>query len=55
MHVLVEAAVESVAGAVAAGRAGAGRLELCAGLAEGGVTPSAGLVRAVRRRVELFL
>ncbi|MBL8977256.1 MAG: copper homeostasis protein CutC [Gemmatimonadetes bacterium] len=55
MHVLVEAAVESVAGAVAAGRAGAGRLELCAGLAEGGVTPSAGLVRAVRRRVELPL
>lgn len=55
MHVLVEAAVESVAGAVAAARAGAGRLELCAGLAEGGVTPSAGLVRAVRRRVDLPL
>jgi len=53
--VLVEACVESVAGAVAAAAAGAGRLELCAGLAEGGVTPSLGLVRAVRRRVELPL
>lgn len=51
--VLVEACVESVAGAVAAARAGARRLELCSGLAVGGVTPSAGLVLAVRCRVEI--
>jgi copper homeostasis protein len=50
--VLIEACVETVAGAVAAVGAGADRLELCSGLAEGGVTPSAGLVRAARRRVE---
>ncbi len=51
--VLVEACVDSVEGAVAAERAGALRLELCAGLVEGGTTPSAGLVRAVLDRVSV--
>lgn len=45
--VLVEVAVDSVAGALAAAAAGADRLELCSGLLEGGLTPSRGLVAAV--------
>ena len=49
--VLVEAAVESVEGAVAAARAGAHRIELCANLTEGGTTPSAGTVAATLARV----
>ena len=51
--VLIEACVDSVAGAVAAELAGAGRLELCAALAEGGTTPSAGMISAVRARVSI--
>lgn len=46
--VLVEVAVDSVAGAKAAAGAGAHRLELCVGLGEGGLTPSVGLLAAVR-------
>lgn len=45
--ILVEVAVESVAGAVAAVRGGAQRIELCAALGEGGLTPSPGMVEAV--------
>lgn len=51
--VLIEACVDSVAGAVAAERAGARRVELCAALAEGGTTPSAGMIAAVRSRVSI--
>ncbi|HEX2131005.1 MAG TPA: copper homeostasis protein CutC [Actinophytocola sp.] len=48
MTVRVEIGVDSVAGVLAAMRAGADRVELCAAAAEGGLTPSAGLVeRAV--------
>lgn len=50
---IVEACLETVASAVAAERAGADRIELCSDLAEGGVTPSAGLIRAVRSRVDI--
>ena len=46
-HVVVEAAVETVDAAVAAERAGADRLELCADLANGGTTPSLQLLDAV--------
>jgi len=53
--ILIESAVESVACASAAVGAGAGRVELCADLARGGVTPSAGLIRAVRSAVDVPL
>jgi copper homeostasis protein len=49
--VLVEACVDSVASAVAAVEGGAARLELCAGLVEGGLTPSAGMQALVRELV----
>ena len=52
-HVLVEVCVESVAGAYAAVVGGAERLELCASLAEGGLTPSAGLCQAVCAAVQV--
>jgi copper homeostasis protein len=51
--VLVEACVDGVDGAVLAERAGAHRLELCADLAEGGTTPSAGMIAAVKARVAI--
>lgn len=55
MSVLVEAAVETVAGALLAEAEGAGRLELCSDLPRGGTSPGAGMLRAVRSRVCLPL
>lgn len=49
--VVVEACVETLPEALAAADAGAHRLELCAGLVEGGTTPSAGLIAAVVEQV----
>lgn len=51
--ILLEIACASVADAVAAARGGADRLELCAALELGGLTPSLGLLAAVRRRARL--
>lgn len=51
--VLLELCVDSLAGAVAAEEGGAGRLELCAGLIEGGLTPSAGMIHAVCSNVNI--
>lgn len=51
--IALEICVGSVEHAVAAEQAGADRIELCAGLAVGGTTPSVALIRAVRSSVRL--
>ena len=52
-RILVEACVDTVASALAAQSGGAGRIELCANLVEGGTTPSAGMIDAVKSRSRL--
>lgn len=49
MSIIVEVAVESVDGALIAQQNGADRLELCSALELGGLTPSAGLMCAVKK------
>ncbi len=51
--VLVEACVDAIDSALAAEAGGAGRIELCGELLQGGVTPSAGLIGAVWERVNI--
>ena len=51
--VLIEACVEDAACATAAEEGGAGRIELCASLDQGGLTPDDALVAACLQRVSL--
>jgi copper homeostasis protein len=51
--ILLEISIESVDAAAAAERGGADRIELCADLSVGGLTPPAALVRAVRQQIQI--
>jgi copper homeostasis protein len=51
--VLLEISVESVDAAAAAERGGTDRIELCADLSVGGLTPDAVLIRAVRQQSQI--
>ena len=53
MSLLFEIAIESLQSAVNAQRAGAKRVELCAALSEGGLTPSLGMIKSVCTNTDL--
>ncbi len=55
LKIHIEVCIDSLDSALAADAAGADRVELCANLLEGGVTPSSGLIAEVRRNASMKL
>ncbi len=53
MAFLLEVCANSVASAIAAEKGGAKRVELCAGISEGGTTPSIGEIKAARKHLNI--
>lgn len=53
--VLVEVASNSVQSAIAAQKGGAGRIELCGNLMEGGTTPAKSQIELTREKVDILL
>ena len=53
MNLTFEISIDSVQSALNAQEAGADRVELCAGLMEGGTTPSVGMIKTVRKSIDL--
>ena len=50
-----EICANSVASCIAAQEGGADRVELCAGIPEGGTTPSYGMIRSARENITIAL